>query len=113
RERRAGHRRRPRGGTDPAPPRQLPAIPVPPHVRRRARRSGAPAFFAEYQGRVHAELRHLLREDGGEVERAMAYTTLAPSKQVRAVLALLCAELCRGQAERAVPAAAAIEMGHA
>jgi geranylgeranyl diphosphate synthase type II len=75
--------------------------------------SGVPAFFAEYQDRVHAELRHLLREDGEEVERAMAYTTLAPSKQVRAVLALLCAELCRGQAERAVPAAAAIEMVHA
>jgi geranylgeranyl diphosphate synthase, type II len=75
--------------------------------------SGVPAFFAEYQRRVHAELTRLLREDGEEVERAMAYTTLAPSKQVRAVLALLCAELCRGQAERAVPAAAAIEMVHA
>jgi geranylgeranyl diphosphate synthase type II len=42
----------------------------------------------------------------------MAYTALAPSKQVRAVLVLLCAELCRGDAARAAPAAAAIELVH-
>jgi geranylgeranyl diphosphate synthase type II len=72
-----------------------------------------PTFFAQYQGRVHAELTRLLPADGSEVERAMAYTALAPSKQVRAVLLLLCAELCRGNADRAVPAAAAIELVHA
>ena len=33
----------------------------------------------------------------------MAYTVLAPSKQVRAVLVLLCAELCSGNVNRAVP----------
>jgi geranylgeranyl diphosphate synthase type II len=43
----------------------------------------------------------------------MAYTALAPSKQVRAVLVMLCAELCRGGADRAIPAAAAIEFVHA
>lgn len=75
--------------------------------------SAVPSFFADYQARVTAELQSLLPEDGGAVERAMAYTALAPSKQVRAVLVLLCAELCRGQAPRAAPAAAAIELVHA
>jgi geranylgeranyl diphosphate synthase type II len=74
--------------------------------------SGVPSFFADYQHRVQAELQRLVSGDG-EVERAMAYTTLAPSKQVRAVLVLLCAELCRGNAARAIPAAAAIELVHA
>ena len=72
-----------------------------------------PAFFSQYQGRVQAELTRLLPAGGSDVERAMAYTALAPSKQVRAVLVLLTAELCRGNADRAVPAAAAIELVHA
>jgi geranylgeranyl diphosphate synthase type II len=72
-----------------------------------------PLFFSQYQGRVQAELTRLLRAEGSEVPRAMAYTALAPSKQVRAVMVQLCAELCRGTAERAVPAAAAIELVHA
>jgi len=72
-----------------------------------------PGFFAEYQGAVHAEMRRLLGDGASAVERAMTYTALAPSKQVRAVLVLLCAELCRGQSSRAVPAAAAIELVHA
>jgi len=72
-----------------------------------------PAYFAEYQSRVSAELRRLVGGGDGAVERAMAYTALAPSKQVRAVLVLLCAELFRGSAERAIPAAAAIELVHA
>ena len=71
-----------------------------------------PRFFAEYQDRVAAEMRRVVPADGGVVERAMAYTALAPSKQVRAVLVLLCAELCRGSAAHAVPAAAAIELVH-
>jgi geranylgeranyl diphosphate synthase type II len=76
--------------------------------------SAAPAFFAEYQAMVGAELRRLVPADAtSPVERSMAYTALAPSKQVRAVLLLLCAELCRGQAAHAVPAAAAIELVHA
>jgi len=72
-----------------------------------------PRFFAAYQDRVTTELRWLVPDQGGPVERAMAYTVLAPSKQVRAVLVLLCAELCGGAAGRAVPAAAAIELVHA
>ena len=72
-----------------------------------------PAFFAEYRQPVHAEIERVAGTGRSAVERAMAYTALAPSKRVRAVLVLLCAELCRGQAARAVPAAAAIELVHA
>ena len=75
--------------------------------------SAVPPFFAEYQGQVCAELARLLPSHGSRVEQAMAYTVLAPSKQVRAVLVLLSAELCRGSVERAVPAACAIELVHA
>ena len=72
-----------------------------------------PAFLAAYQRPVLAELERLVGHGDGAVERSMAYTALAPSKQVRAALALLAAELCRGNAGRAVPAAAAIELVHA
>jgi geranylgeranyl diphosphate synthase type II len=73
-----------------------------------------PRFFAEYQSRVSAEVERLVAGTGDSpVERAMAYTVSAPSKQVRAVLALLCAELTGGSASHAVPAAAAIELVHA
>lgn len=74
--------------------------------------SAVPAFFADYQRRIQTELQRLV-SGNGDVDRAMAYTVLAPSKQVRAVLVLLCAELCRGNAARALPAAAAIELVHA
>jgi geranylgeranyl diphosphate synthase, type II len=72
-----------------------------------------PRFFADYQRRVTAELEKLVRGTDGPVERAMAYTALAPSKQVRAVVVLACADLCGGQIDRAVPAAAAVELVHA
>jgi geranylgeranyl diphosphate synthase type II len=72
-----------------------------------------PRFFADYQRRVTAELEKLVRGTDAPVERAMAYTALAPSKQVRAVVVLACAELCGGQIDRAVPAAAAVELVHA
>jgi geranylgeranyl pyrophosphate synthase len=75
--------------------------------------SALPPFFPAYQATVAAELTRLLPATGGRVEQAMAYTALAPSKQVRAVLVMLCAELCRGAADRAVPAAAAVELVHA
>ena len=75
--------------------------------------TGLPAFFADYQEQVTHELRRIVPDKGGAVERAMAYTALAPSKQVRAVLVLLCAELCKGHPARAVPAAVAIELVHA
>ena len=72
-----------------------------------------PAFLAEYQRPVHAEIERLVGHGDTVVERSMAYTALAPSKQVRAALVLLCAELCRGNTARAIPAAAAIELVHA
>lgn len=75
--------------------------------------TAVPSFFPEYQARVQAELQHVVPADGSDVQGAMAYTVLAPSKQVRAVLVLLCAELCRGNPDRAVPAAVAIELVHA
>lgn len=73
---------------------------------------GLPGFFADYQGRVSAEIGRLVT-GSSLVERAMAYTATAPSKQVRAVLTILCAELCGSTAARAVPAAASIELVHA
>jgi len=75
--------------------------------------SALPPFFPAYQAKVAAEMKRLLPATDGQVERAMAYTALAPSKQVRAVLVMLCAELCRGSADRAVPAASSIELVHA
>ncbi len=72
-----------------------------------------PRYFADYQSRVTDELRRLVPAGDGPVERSMAYTALAPSKQVRAVLVILCAELCHGMPERAIPAGAAIELVHA
>ena len=72
-----------------------------------------PGFLAGYQRPVAAEIDRLVGHGDSAVERSMAYTALAPSKQVRAALVLLCAELCRGAAARAVPAAAAIELVHA
>ena len=75
--------------------------------------SGVPEFFSEYQRRVDEELRRLVPADGSRVQQAMAYTVHAPSKRVRAVLTLLCAELCGGSASRAAAAAAAVELVHA
>ena len=75
--------------------------------------SAVPAFFHEYQATITAELTRLVPAGGSRVEQAMAYTAHAPSKQVRAVLVLLCAELCRGSIDRAVPVAGAIELVHA
>jgi geranylgeranyl diphosphate synthase type II len=72
-----------------------------------------PAYFAEYQRTVDAELQRLVPDCGDQVQRSMAYTLLAPSKRVRPVLTQLAAELCSGRAGRAVPVAASIEMVHA
>jgi len=72
-----------------------------------------PEFLRDYQQRVDQELRRLVPLEGSRVQQSMAYTVHAPSKRVRAVLTLLCAELCGGSATRAVPAAAASELVHA
>jgi geranylgeranyl diphosphate synthase type II len=75
--------------------------------------SAVPAFFVDYQQRVDAELKRLVPPDGNRVQASMAYTVHAPSKRIRAVLALLSAELCGGTTARAVGAAAAVELVHA
>jgi geranylgeranyl diphosphate synthase type II len=72
-----------------------------------------PAFFTEYQRAADEELRRLVPGGSDLVRRSMAYTVFAPSKRVRPVLALLCAELCGGGMARALPAAASIELIHA
>ena len=74
---------------------------------------GLPRFFASYQQVIDGELARLVPDAGTPVQRSMAYTLLAPSKRVRPVLTLLCAELCGGRQDRALPVAAAIEMVHA
>jgi geranylgeranyl diphosphate synthase type II len=75
--------------------------------------ASVPSFFAEYQRDVDAELQRLMPSSDGAVERSMSYTVLAPSKRVRPVLTLLCAELCGGTVADALPAAAAMELIHA
>jgi geranylgeranyl diphosphate synthase type II len=72
-----------------------------------------PAFFSTYQRLADEELQRLAPDRGDAVQRSMAYTVLAPSKRVRPVLTLLCAELCGGTPARALPAAASIELIHA
>lgn len=72
-----------------------------------------PTFFRDYQTQVDGELARLVAGSPDAVQRSMAYTVLAPSKRVRPVLTLLAAELCGGTTERAVPAAAVMELVHA
>jgi geranylgeranyl diphosphate synthase type II len=73
-----------------------------------------PAFAAAQQATIERALDRLLPASpaGTAVDRAMRYTLLAPSKRVRAVLAIAAAELCGG-ASHAMPVAAAVEMVHA
>jgi geranylgeranyl pyrophosphate synthase len=75
--------------------------------------SAVPAFFIDYQLRVDAELKRLVPPDGNRVQQSMAYTVHAPSKRVRAVLVLLCAELCGAASARALGAASVVELVHA
>ena len=72
-----------------------------------------PEFFSGYQRQVDGVLVRLVPENGDAVQRAMGYTLHAPSKRVRAVLTVLSAELFGGDASRALPAAAAMELVHA
>jgi geranylgeranyl diphosphate synthase, type II len=74
--------------------------------------SAVPAFFIDYQQRVDVELKRLVPPGGSRVQQSMAYTLHAPSKRVRAVLTLLCAELCGGAVARAVGAAVTMELVH-
>ncbi len=74
-----------------------------------------PAFFREYQDRVTREIDRVLPaadREPARVHQSMRYTALAPSKRVRAVVAMLAAELC-GRAEQAIAVAASVELVHA
>lgn len=74
-----------------------------------------PPFIASHLGAIERELRRVTPDESARpqaLHRAMRYTLLAPSKRVRAVLTLLAAGVC-GSADRAMPAAAAIELVHA
>lgn len=77
--------------------------------------TGAPPFLLEYQQRIVDELERVAPPEDDPpqtVHRALRYTLLAPSKRIRAVLTLLSAELGR-RGDRALAAAASIEMVHA
>ncbi len=74
-----------------------------------------PAFIADHLPDIERELDRLVPAEDARPEalhRAMRYTLFAPSKRVRAVLALLAAEVC-GSGGRALPVAAAVELVHA
>ena len=74
-----------------------------------------PSFIAADVAIVEDELDRIVPpEDERPVQlhRAMRYTLLAPSKRVRAVLVLQAARMC-GSDQRALPAAAAVELVHA
>src|SRR5919108_3160122 len=75
-----------------------------------------PAFFADHQRRVETTLDRLLPAADAEpaaVHRSMRYTVLAPSKRVRAALAILAAELCGRSSDTTLAVAAAVEVVHA
>jgi geranylgeranyl diphosphate synthase type II len=74
-----------------------------------------PSFIASHIDAIERELRRVTPPETRRPEalhRAMRYTLMAPSKRVRAVLTLLSAEVC-GSSDRALPAAAAVELIHA
>ena len=74
-----------------------------------------PSFLLDYHARIIEDLERTLQDDACGpplVQEAMRYTLLAPSKRIRATLALLAAELC-GSSARAGPAAASVELVHA
>ncbi len=72
----------------------------------------APAFFAAYQRQVDEALRRIVPPAGETVDRAMAYSLLAPSKRVRPVLTMLSAEVCGGTTHAALAAAVSLELVH-
>ncbi len=78
---------------------------------------------ARYRALVDAELRAVVGDDPAALYRLMRYhlgwtdaagadAAASPGKQLRSTLLLLVAELCGGDATRAAPAAAAIELVH-
>lgn len=76
--------------------------------------SGFPSAFAERQRAIDRALEDAVTSSNtpDPVQQAMAYTLLAPSKRVRAVLVHLAADVC-GNGAHATPAATAVECIHA
>ena len=74
-----------------------------------------PALFEPCQAEISRALETFVPDSpGSRVVEAMRYTLLAPSKRVRAILAMFAADVCSaGGAERARSAACAIEAIHA
>jgi geranylgeranyl diphosphate synthase, type II len=66
--------------------------------------------------RIDASLRRYVQFDEGcpaRLREAIEYSLLAPGKRLRPQLVLFAAAACGGEIERALPAAAAVEMVHA
>jgi farnesyl diphosphate synthase len=77
--------------------------------------SGLPRFLVDYRERTDAALGELLPLASvapSDVHEAMRYTLLAPSKRIRATVALLAADL-RGREVLAMGVAMAVELAHA
>lgn len=73
-------------------------------------------FLSERAAQVEKALDEFLpREDAppSQIHRAMRYSALDGGKRLRGILATTCCEVVSGQAETALPVAAAIEMIHA
>jgi geranylgeranyl pyrophosphate synthase len=71
------------------------------------------ATLKQRRGEVDASLRTLLRRGGApRVQAAIEDSLFAPGKRLRPILALMVAEVLRGNPESVLPAAGAIEMVH-
>jgi geranylgeranyl pyrophosphate synthase len=74
-----------------------------------------PGPVAAQQARVAAALDRILPPEAVEpsaVHRAMRYTVLAPSKRVRAAVAILAADVCGRATDATVAVASAVELVH-
>ena len=79
-----------------------------------------PAAFLERAGELRPQIDAALRgftlmRDGcpASLQEAMQYSLLAPGKRLRPIVVILSAEACGAEADRAMPAACAVEMIHA
>jgi geranylgeranyl diphosphate synthase type II len=70
------------------------------------------AVLEHRRGQVEDALRALFRAPAGEVGAAVEYSLFAPGKRLRPILALMVADVLRGDPESVVPAGCAIEMVH-
>ena len=74
------------------------------------------SFAEQHRPEVEAALDQYTQSVGGQSERlteSIRYSLLAPGKRLRPLLTLMAARACGEKVERALPAAAAVEMVHA